>query len=66
MVAAGTANQEIGEMGFDGTVIDQPLDDAVDAGSFAGVAAIVVDREGVREHRLAGGDRGPRRNEDCP
>jgi methyl acetate hydrolase len=41
-------------MGFDGTVIDQLLRSAVDGGTFSGVAAIVVDRDGVLYEGTAG------------
>jgi CubicO group peptidase (beta-lactamase class C family) len=58
MVAAATANQEIRDMGFDGTGIDQLLAGAVDAGTYSGVAALVVDRGGVLYHGMAG-DAGP-------
>lgn len=42
-------------MGFDGTGLDQLLNGAVDAGTFDGVAAIVVDRDGFLYHGAAGG-----------
>jgi methyl acetate hydrolase len=54
MVAAATANQEIGDMGFDGTGIDELLSASVDIGTYSGVAAIVVDRDGVLYHGAAG------------
>ncbi|MDX6666135.1 MAG: methyl acetate hydrolase, partial [Solirubrobacteraceae bacterium] len=41
-------------MGFDGTDIDQLLGSGVERGAFAGVAAIVVDRDGVLYHGTAG------------
>lgn len=41
-------------MGFDGTGIDQLLHSAVDGGTFSGVAAIVIDRDGVLYHGTAG------------
>jgi methyl acetate hydrolase len=41
-------------MSFDGTAIDQLLQDAVGAGTFSGVSAIVVDRDGVLHHGTAG------------
>jgi methyl acetate hydrolase len=40
--------------GFDGTRIDQVLNGAVDIGTYSGVAAIVVDRDGVLYHGTAG------------
>ena len=46
-------------MGFDGTGIDQLLRSAVDGGTFSGVAAIVVDRDGVLYDGTAGAA-GPR------
>jgi methyl acetate hydrolase len=49
-----TANQEIADMGFDGAGIDQLLQSAVDGGTFSGVAAIVVDRDGVLYDGMAG------------
>jgi methyl acetate hydrolase len=44
-------------MSFDGTAIDQLLEDAVGAGTYSGVSAIVVDRDGVLHHATAGGAR---------
>jgi len=41
-------------MGFEGTGIDGLLSGAVDAGTFSGVAAIVVDRDGVLYDGTAG------------
>lgn len=41
-------------MGFDGTGTDQLLRSAVDGGTFSGVAAIVVDRDGVLYEGTAG------------
>ena len=41
-------------MGFDGTGIDQLLNSAVDGGTYCGVAAIIVDRDGVMHHGTAG------------
>jgi methyl acetate hydrolase len=44
-------------MSFDGTAIDQLLEDAVGAGTYSGVSAIVVDRDGVLHHGVAGSAR---------
>lgn len=44
-------------MSFDGTAIDQLLKDAVGAGTYSGVSAIVVDRDGVLHHATAGSAR---------
>jgi methyl acetate hydrolase len=44
-------------MSFDGTAIDQLLEDAVGAGTYSGVSAIVVDRDGVLHHATAGSAR---------
>jgi methyl acetate hydrolase len=44
-------------MSFDGTAIDQLLEGAVGAGTYSGVAAIVVDRDGVLHHGVAGSAR---------
>jgi methyl acetate hydrolase len=41
-------------MAFDGTAIDQLLENAVAAGAFSGVSAIAVDRDGVLHHASAG------------
>ncbi|MHB8690051.1 MAG: serine hydrolase domain-containing protein [Solirubrobacteraceae bacterium] len=41
-------------MGFDGSAIDQMLDQAVASGVFHGVAAMVVDRDGVMYEHAAG------------
>jgi CubicO group peptidase (beta-lactamase class C family) len=41
-------------MGFDGTAIDQLLENAVAGGAFSGVSAIAVDRDGVLHHASAG------------
>ena len=41
-------------MGFDGAGIDQLLRSAVDRATFSGVAAIVVDRDGVLYEGTAG------------
>jgi methyl acetate hydrolase len=46
-------------MGFDGGGVDQLLTSAVDAGTYSGVAAIVVDGDGVLHHGTAG-DAGPK------
>jgi hypothetical protein len=53
-VASATANQEAGDMSFDGTEIDQLLERAVAAGTYTGVAAIVVDRDGLSAMRRRG------------
>jgi CubicO group peptidase (beta-lactamase class C family) len=45
-------------MGFDGTEIDRLLNQAVDGGTFHGVVAMVVDRDGVL-YEGAAGDAGP-------
>jgi CubicO group peptidase (beta-lactamase class C family) len=45
-------------MGFDGTGIDQLLNGAVAAGTYSGVAAIVVGRDGIL-HEAAAGEAGP-------
>ena len=44
-------------MSFDGTAIDELLGNAVAGGTFSGVAAIVVDRDGVLHHGVAGSAR---------
>src|ERR1700733_6788210 len=54
MVAAATASEESGDMGFERAGIDRLLSDAVDADTFSGVAAIVVDRDGVLYDSTAG------------
>jgi hypothetical protein len=47
-------------MGFDGSAIDRLLEDAVTDGTCHGVAALVVDRDGVL-HRAVPERRRPRR-----
>jgi methyl acetate hydrolase len=54
MVAAATASEESGDMGFERTGIDGLLSGAADAGTFSGVAAIIVDRDGVLYDGTAG------------
>src|SRR5581483_1051995 len=48
---------EESHMGFDGSAIDQLLDGATAAGTFHGVAAMVVDRDGILYEHTAGESR---------